>query len=48
MGSGFVMYETFVDVLPTDPALLSIQDLKDRAYVYVEKVTKEADFLKLY
>ena len=37
-GAGFVLYSTRVDFKTTDPVLLSIPELKDRAYVYVNKV----------
>jgi hypothetical protein len=36
IGSGFVLYETQVNFMVTDPAVLVAPDLKDRAYVYVD------------
>ena len=39
VGSGFVLYETVVDKMVTDPAVLSVPELKDRAYVFVNKVS---------
>lgn len=35
--SGFVLYETKLPKVSRDPALLAIRDLRDRAYVYVNR-----------
>jgi beta-galactosidase len=35
---GFVLYSTVINVQPSDPAVLSIPGLKDRAHVYVDSV----------
>ncbi|CAG7816860.1 unnamed protein product [Allacma fusca] len=36
VSSGFILYETQIDFMVTDPALLEALDLKDRAYVYLD------------
>ena len=36
---GFVNYETEIHFLATSPAILKIEDLRDRAYVYVDDVS---------
>ncbi len=40
IGSGFVLYETMVENMTTDPALLSAEGLKDRAYIYADSVSQ--------
>ncbi|PRD30487.1 UNVERIFIED_CONTAM: hypothetical protein NCL1_26257 [Trichonephila clavipes] len=34
---GFVLYKVTVPFQPTDPALLTVKDIADRAHVYVNK-----------
>jgi hypothetical protein len=38
ISSGFVLYETTVGFMTSDPTLLSAEGLRDRAYVYVDRV----------
>ncbi|XP_054717732.1 beta-galactosidase-like [Uloborus diversus] len=35
---GFVLYSSTVDFIPSDPAVLTVKGIADRAYVYVKKV----------
>ena len=35
--SGFILYETNLPVLKRDPAVLKLNQLRDRAYVYVDR-----------
>ncbi|CAG7821533.1 unnamed protein product, partial [Allacma fusca] len=37
VGSGYVLYENDVKIMASDPVLLQITDLKDRAYVFVDE-----------
>lgn len=36
--SGFILYETSLPHFKTDPSLLKVDKLRDRAYVYVDRV----------
>ena len=36
--SGFILYSTNITFKPSDPAVLSIDELKDRAQVFVDQV----------
>ena len=36
---GFMVYSTNLTFRPTDPAVLSVPDLRDRAQVFVDKVS---------
>ena len=38
VGTGFVLYETIVNVMTSDPALLKVSEVRDRAYVFVDQV----------
>ncbi|XP_055943639.1 beta-galactosidase-like isoform X1 [Argiope bruennichi] len=35
---GFILYKTIVQFRPTDPAVLTVKNIADRGYVYVNKV----------
>lgn len=38
LGHGFILYSTNITLQPTNPALLTISGLADRALVFVDKV----------
>ena len=42
--NGFMLYETVIDKLFTDPAKLKITDIHDRAYVFVNKEPRQAKY----
>jgi hypothetical protein len=45
-GNGFVLYSTNISVHPSDPAVLEINGLADRAQVFVDSVfTKNTSIL---
>lgn len=39
--SGFVLYETTLPKLTRDPSQLTINELRDRAQIYVDEVSME-------
>jgi beta-galactosidase, putative len=40
--NGFILYSTKIDFKPTDPALLTIKGLNDRAIVIVDRVSVQS------
>lgn len=46
IGSGFVLYQTQIKFMTTDPVLFKSPGLKDRAYVYVDTVRVDIKILK--
>jgi beta-galactosidase len=45
--SGFVLYETTLPKFTRDPSELVINDLRDRAYIYVDEVSSDKNGLGL-
>jgi len=39
--SGFILYEAVLPVLVRDPSILKIDEIRDRAYIYVDEVSTE-------
>lgn len=37
--NGLILYSTTINFKPTSPSMLVIKELRDRAYVYVDKVS---------
>lgn len=47
VASGFVLYQAQINFVTSDPALLSAPGLRDRAYIYVDKVGNIKDQINL-
>lgn len=43
--SGFVLYETELPMFNRDPSLLQIEKLRDRGYIYIDRVKNEKLFI---
>ena len=41
--NGLILYSTTIDFKPTSPSMLIINELRDRAYVYINKVNFQSD-----